>query len=75
MSLHDLNIGLATKAKAWKSAGQKFNPKVTFIFLGVQGNVREWAHTLPNGLPFWELESQWILESSKNNLKGQNSLD
>jgi hypothetical protein len=38
-------------------------------------SVREWTSTLPSELQFWELESQWALESSKGNWKGQNSLD
>jgi len=41
----------------------------------VQESVKEWAHTLPNGLPFWESESLCSPEFSKSNLKGQNSLD
>jgi hypothetical protein len=32
-------------------------------------------HTFPSGLPLWELETLWTLESSENNLTGQNSLD
>jgi hypothetical protein len=31
--------------------------------------------TLQSGLPFWELESQWISELSKSYCKNQNSLD
>jgi hypothetical protein len=42
---------------------------------GVQKSVKEWTFTFPNELPFWELESQWILESSKGNFRGQNPLD
>jgi len=38
-------------------------------------SVREWTHTLPSGLPLWELESLWSFESSKSNFKGKNSLD
>ncbi len=37
--------------------------------------MREWTLKLPSELPFWELESQWTLESSKNDCKGQNPLD
>jgi len=37
--------------------------------------VKEWTHTLPSGLPFWELEFRWTLEFSEGNCKGQNSLD
>jgi hypothetical protein len=46
-----------------------------FMFSGVQEGVKEWTHTFPSGLPFWELESQWTLKISENNYKGQNSLD
>jgi len=41
----------------------------------VQKNVREWTFTLPNELPFWELESQWILEYLEGKYRGQNQLD
>jgi hypothetical protein len=30
---------------------------------------------VPNELPLWELESQWIFEPSKGDYRGQNSLD
>ncbi len=42
---------------------------------GVQKSVKEWTLTLPNELPFWELESQWNPKSSESNFKGQNPLD
>jgi hypothetical protein len=32
-------------------------------------------HTLPSGLPLWELESFWSREYSKKYIRGQNSLD
>jgi hypothetical protein len=35
MVCHDLNLGLMTKTKEWKSVGQKYNPGITFAFLGV----------------------------------------
>jgi hypothetical protein len=35
----------------------------------------EWTFTLPKELSFWKLESLWIFESSKNNCRGQNSMD
>jgi HD-like signal output (HDOD) protein len=31
----DPSLGLATKARACKGAGQKYNPRVTFAFLGM----------------------------------------
>jgi hypothetical protein len=74
-SPHDPSLGFETKARALKSAGRECNLGITFTLPRVQRNVREWAHTFPNGLPLWELESQWTPEYSKNNLKGQNSLD
>jgi len=37
-------------------------------------SVREWTSKLPNELPFWELESQLTLESSKGHCKGQISI-
>ncbi len=46
-----------------------------FMFLGVWENVRDWTHTLPSGLPLWELESRWTLESLEGNFTSQNSLD
>jgi hypothetical protein len=42
------------------------------MLMGVQKNVREWTLTLPNELPFWELESQWISEYLEGNRRGQN---
>jgi hypothetical protein len=32
---HDPNLGLATKAKAWKGAGRECNLGITFALLGV----------------------------------------
>jgi len=37
--------------------------------------MREWTHTLPSGLPLWELKSQWTSKSSERSCRGQNSLD
>jgi len=51
------------------------NPGVTFHAPGSARKLREWTPTLPSEFPLWELESQWILESSKGNCKGQNWLD
>ncbi len=69
------SLGLTTKARACKGAGQKKAQESHFILLGMQENVREWTPTLPNELPFWELESQWTPESLEGNCRGQNSLD
>jgi hypothetical protein len=42
---------------------------------GVQKNVREWTLTFLSELPFWELKSWWIPESSKSDCRGQNQMD
>ncbi len=67
-----LALGSRSRQGAWKGVVWKCNPEVTFTF---SGSVREWAHTLSNGLPFWELKSLWSLKFLKNNLKSQNSLN
>jgi hypothetical protein len=72
---HNLSLRFATKPRAWKGAGQKCNLGLTLTLLGMQKNVREWAHTFPSGLPLWELESLWTFKFSKSDLRGQNSLD
>jgi hypothetical protein len=69
---NDPSLGFVTKAKTWKGASWKCNLRVTFAFPGMWG---EWAHTLPRGLPLWELKSRWISEFSKKNFRGQNSLN
>ncbi len=60
---------------AWKVDGRKYNLGITFTLSGVQESVKEWAHTLPSGLPFWELESQGTPKFLERNLKDQSSLD
>jgi hypothetical protein len=72
---HDFNFGLTTKAKARKGAGWECDPRITFTFLRVQEIMREWAHTISSGLPFWELKFLWSPEFSKNDLRSQKSLD
>jgi hypothetical protein len=58
----NLSLGLVTKAKACKGAGQE-----------ECGRVWEWRLTLPSELPFWELESWWTLELSESNCASQNT--
>jgi len=62
------NLGLATKVKACKVAGQEGSP-------GVKESVKEWTFTLPNEFPLRELESRWTPECSKSDCKGQNLMD
>jgi len=64
-----------TKVRAWKGGGWECNLIITFTFLRVQKSVRKWAHTLLNGLPFWELESWWTPKFLESVLRSQNSLD
>jgi energy-coupling factor transporter transmembrane protein EcfT len=71
----NLSLGLTTKARACKGAGQKWAWESHFMLSGVQKSVREWTPTFPSELPLWELKFQWNFESSKGNYKGQNSLD
>jgi len=42
---------------------------------GLEERMKEWTPTLPNELPFWELESQWTLEFSEGDFRGKNLLD
>ncbi len=60
-----------TKARACEGVGQEWRSGVTFH---APGSVRECEGmnlTLPNELPFWELESPWTLESSNGDFRGQ----
>jgi hypothetical protein len=68
------SLGLATKARACKGAGQEWARESHFMLQGTQESVRGWTLTLPNKFPLWELESKWILEFSKGDCRGQNSL-
>jgi hypothetical protein len=43
--------------------------------LGSVGECEGMNHTLPNDLPFWELESRWCPKSLKVNFRDQNSWD
>jgi hypothetical protein len=70
-----LTLGSRPKQGAWKSEDQECNMGVTFTLPIVHENVKERAHTLPSGLPLWELESQGSSKFLDSDLKGQNSLD
>jgi hypothetical protein len=50
LKCRNFNLGLATKARACKVAGQEGSP-------GMKESAREWTLTLPKELPFWKLES------------------
>jgi hypothetical protein len=77
---HNPNIRFRIKARAYKGAGQELAQKSYFMLPrsvreceGMNPHTPKWTPTL--GVPLWELESQWILESLKGDCKGQNSLD
>jgi hypothetical protein len=57
---------VCTKCESWESH---------FMLPRVWESVREWTSTFSSELPFWEWESRWTFESSKNNCKGPNLLD
>jgi len=71
MDVITLTLGSWLKQGVWKGEGWECNLGITFTLPRVRKNVKKWTHTFPNGL----LESRGISEFSKNNLKGQNSLD
>ncbi len=59
LGYHNLNLGIATKAKGSQGCGPR--------------RVWEWRFTLLNELSFWKLVSRWTPEFSKSNYKGQNT--
>ncbi len=69
------SLGLGTKARACKGAGQEWARKSYFMLPGVQKIMRERTLTPPSELPFWELESQWTPEFLESYCRGQNPLD
>jgi hypothetical protein len=71
---HNPTFGLTTNAKVGEGVGQEWTCESHFMFPRVQESVREWTLALPSELSLWELESQWTLESSESNFRGQNSL-
>jgi hypothetical protein len=56
------SLGLTTKAKACKGAGQEECERVW-----------GWKLTLPSELPFSELESRWTPKLSESDCRGQNT--
>jgi len=64
-----------TKARACKVAGQKGSPRLTPHASGSVGKCERMNLTLPRELPLWGLEFRWIPEFSKNDYKGQNSIN
>jgi hypothetical protein len=72
---HNPSLGITTKARVCKGAGQEEAQESHLMFLGVKENVREQTLTFPSELPFMELEYGWTPKSSENNCKDKNPLD
>ncbi len=72
---HNLSLGFTTKARGLEKCGPKVQPGSHIHNLGSVGEHEEMSHTLPNGLPLWELESRWISKFFLNDLRGQNLLN
>jgi hypothetical protein len=62
--LETLTLGLRTKQGLARLRAKREAHESYLMLLGVQKSVKEWTFTLPNELPFWELESRWTPESS-----------
>ncbi len=69
------SLGLMTKIRVCKGAGQEWAWESQFMFSGVQESMKEWTPTFPSELSLWELESQWTLKSLEGDCKGQNELN
>ncbi len=51
---HNPSLGLTTKARVCKGAGQDWAQESHFMLPEVQKSVKEWTFTLPSELPFWD---------------------
>jgi hypothetical protein len=66
----NLNLGLATKARACKGVGQEEARESHFMLLGAQKSVRECTLTLPSELPLWEFGVLMDSQIFRERLKG-----
>jgi hypothetical protein len=57
-SIATLGFGSRPKQGLTRMRAKKESQESHHMLLGVQKSVRDWTLTLPNELPFWELESQ-----------------
>jgi hypothetical protein len=71
----NFSIGLATKAKACKGAGQEGSPGITSHAPRSVGECEGMNSHTPKWAPLWELESRWTSEFSKNDCRSQNPWD
>jgi hypothetical protein len=70
LSCNNLRLGLATKTKGCKVAGQMGDPGVTSHAPGSAKSVRESTLTFPSELPWWELDSQMDSQNFKERFHG-----
>jgi hypothetical protein len=66
VNCRNLNLGLVTKAKVCKVAGQEESQESYNIFLGVWKGVREWTLTPPRGstLGSWSFDGLLNLQKT-----------
>ncbi len=72
VSCRNRSLGLTTKARNCKVAGQEKEPGVTSHALGSAKSVRGWTLTLPSELHVGSWSSKWIPKYLKHDCKGQN---
>jgi hypothetical protein len=72
---HNPNLGLVTKVRAYKGAGQEGSSGVTSYTPKSAKECEGMNLHTPKELPFWELESRWTSKFLEGNCKGQNPMD
>ncbi len=75
MGCHNPSLGLATKAKACKGAGQKGSPGITSHAPRSAKECEGMNLHTPKELPLWELKFRWIPKSLEGDCRGQNPVD
>jgi len=68
------SFGLATKAKGLQRCGPRGSPGATSYTSGSVGKCEGVFLTLLGQFPLWEMESRRTPETSKSNLRAQNSM-
>ncbi len=74
LSCRNPSLGLATKARACKVAGQERSLGITFHAPRSAKECEGMNLHTPKWTPCWELESQWTPKSSECDCRGQNPL-
>jgi len=71
-----MTLGLAcNQSKVLERCEPKVQPESHIHIPGNVGKCEGMTHTLPSGLPLWELKFRWTFKFLKSDFKGQNSLD